>query len=74
VKVHNPPGGKSNFSLGFEEAPSYKQPALKNYDMNKGNNIFGGAGYQEPQRNAYMQGGKQDSYGNGKASQGYGMN
>jgi hypothetical protein len=30
VKVHNPPGGKSNFSLAFDEAPSYKAPtALK---------------------------------------------
>ena len=30
VKVHAPPGGKSNFSLAFgDDIPSYKQPALK---------------------------------------------
>jgi len=29
VKIHNPPGGKSNFSLAFDEPISYKPPALK---------------------------------------------
>ena len=35
VKVHAPPGGKSNFSFGFDEQPASYQPTLKQKDLNK---------------------------------------
>lgn len=54
MKIHNPPGGKSNFSFGFDDVPSYKQPALKQYDMNQG-------AYQE--KPSYQQA-KKDQYQN----------
>jgi hypothetical protein len=44
VKVHAPPGGKSSFSFSYDDVPSYKQPALKQQDLNK--DSFGFQGNQ----------------------------
>ncbi|CDW81087.1 UNKNOWN [Stylonychia lemnae] len=40
VKIHNPPGGKSNFSIGTQFQDEYQKPAFRQQDMNT-------RGYQE---------------------------
>jgi hypothetical protein len=36
VKVHAPPGGKSNFVIGGGFNDQYQQPAFRQQDMNQG--------------------------------------